>query len=148
MRRVIVYFTLVICFYSLSCKNVQKQNGAISISNVEMHLSAYGVESDDFPSIDAYIDLAHNSSSCKKWYYNPAYKASSYTLSNEEMKKILGLLKNSDLGNLKKEYRVRKTDQPTSTIIIFAAHKTFVIKDYGLEGDHPLPELYSIVYKL
>lgn len=146
MLRVIVCFTLTICFYNRLCGHVQKQNR--SISKVEMHLSAYGVESDNFPSIDALIDFVHDSSHCKKWYYNPALKTSVYVLSNEEMKKILRLLKTSDIQRLKKEYRVGKTDQPTSTITIYTEREKFVIKDYGLEGEYPLQELYKLVYKL
>jgi len=148
MSRLIVVFILSICVYNFSCKNVQKQNLKNSISKIEMYLSAYGVESDDFPSIDVYIDFANHSSNCKKWYFDPARKGSNYTLSNQEMKKIPSILKVSDLEKLKKEYTNRKSDQPTSTITIYTEHGNFVIKDYGLVGDHPLPELYSIVYKL
>jgi hypothetical protein len=86
MHRVIIIFTFVFSFCNLSCY-VQKQNPTNSISKIEMHLNAFGVESDDFPSIDVYIDFVHDSSICTKWYYNPAHKPSTYSLSNEEMKK-------------------------------------------------------------
>lgn len=117
------------------------------VSKIEMNLSAFGVESDDFPSINAYIDFEHDSSNCLKSYYNPYYKPSSYKLSAEEIKKVLVLLQTVDLIRLKKEYRVNKTDQPTSTTAIYSDDKVFVIKDYGLEGGYPLQELYRIVYK-
>lgn len=112
-----------------------------------MHLSAFGVESDDFPSIETYVDFINDSSNCTKTYYNPAFKGSTYKLSHEEIKKVLELLQNSDLSKLKKEYSVSKTDQPTSTLIIYTDKQIYKIKDYGLEGDTPLTDLYKIVYK-
>ena len=41
-----------------------------TITRVEMNLSAFGVESDAFPSIDVLIDFTNDSSICKKSYYN------------------------------------------------------------------------------
>ena len=113
-----------------------------------MHLSAFGVESDNFPSIEAYIDFKLDSSNCEKSYYNPALKNSNYKLSSFEVKKVLDLLQNVDLSKLKNEYSVNKSDQPTSTIIIYTQKQSFKIKDNGLEGDYPLRDLYKIVYKL
>jgi hypothetical protein len=119
----------------------------IFILKIEMHLSAFGVESDNFPSIDAYVDFTNDSSKCTKSYYNPAFKVSIYKLTHEEIKKILELLQNSDLSKLKEEYSVNKTDQPASTLIIYTDKRNYTIKDYGLEGESPLPDLYKIVYK-
>ena len=48
---------------------------------------------------------------------------------------------------LKKEYKVTMPDQPSSTTVIYTTKQKFVIKDYGLEGEYPLQELYKIVYK-
>jgi hypothetical protein len=112
-----------------------------------MSLSAFGVESDNFPSIAAYIDFTNDSSECRKTYYNPALKPLTYKLSNTEIKQLFKLLNAADLEKLKPEYRVSKTDQPTSTTTIYTGRKTFVVKDYGLEGEYPLQELYKIVYK-
>jgi hypothetical protein len=112
-----------------------------------MNLSAFGVESDNFPSIDAYIDFVHDSSNCKKSYYNPAFKSSAYYLSHNEINRVLELLQKSNLEKLKEEYKVEKSDQPTSTTIIYTNTRKFTIKDYGLEGEYPLQELYKIVYK-
>jgi hypothetical protein len=125
-----------------------RQKSTDTITRVEMNLSAFGVESDDFPSIDVLIDFTNDSSICKKSYYNPAFKPSTYKLSNSELKNVLQLLQASDLGKLKTDYKVARTDQPTSTTKIYTTQKTYVIKDYGLEGDYPLKELYRIVYKL
>jgi hypothetical protein len=113
-----------------------------------MNLSAFGVESDNFPSIAAYIDFVNDSSNCQKTYYNPAFKPSTYKLSTTEIEKVLQLLKASDLGKLKTEYSVSKTDQPTSTTTIYAGQRKFTVKDYGLEGEQPLKQLYKLVYKL
>ncbi len=118
-----------------------------SVVKVEMDLSAFGVESDNFPSIKAVIDFTHDTSSCDKSFYNPAFKGSTYYLTKTEMTAIKKLLKISDIEKLKPEYKVNMTDQPTSTTKIFTTKKTFVFTDYGLEGDSPLKELYKIVYR-
>jgi hypothetical protein len=112
-----------------------------------MQLSAVGVESDHFPSIDVFIDFSADSSYCRKWYYDPKYKDSVYRLSKAEMLIIASLIEKSDLSKLKKEYAVGKTDQPTSKTTIHFSNKTLFFNDYGLEADYPLPELYKIVYK-
>jgi hypothetical protein len=112
-----------------------------------MHLSAFGVESNNLPSIDVFIDFSADSSYCKKWYYDPKYKDSVYSLSKAEMLIIASLLEKSDLSKLKKEYSVSKTDQPTSKTTIYFNNNTLHFNDYGLEADYPLPQLYKIVYK-
>lgn len=118
-----------------------------SIVKVEMNLSAFGVESDEFPSVYAEIDFAHDTSNCEKSFYNPAFKGSTYSLTKNEMIAIKKLLENSNLEILKTEYTCNMSDQPTSTTKIFTTKKTFVFKDYGLLGDYPLKELYRIVYR-
>jgi hypothetical protein len=128
-----------------SQSNLSKTNVDDSIIRVDMHLSAFGVESDDFPSIDCYIDFKNDSSRCFKSYYNPAHKPSTYRLSQIEMKKVLRLLQ--DVKKLKTNYAVSLPDQPTSTITIYLGQQTITIKDYGLNGEYPLQELYKIVYK-
>lgn len=117
-----------------------------TVVKIEMDLSAFGVESDDFPSIKAVIDFAHDTSRCYKSFYNPVYKGSTYSLTKSEMMSIKKLLKISDLENLKPEYKVSRTDQPTSITKILTTKKTFVFTDYGLEGASPLKELYRLVY--
>jgi hypothetical protein len=146
MKRQILSISILLLSFCTppSESNVQK----ISISKIEMHLSAFGVESDDFASIEAYVDFTNDSSSCTKSYYNPAFTGSIYKLSHDEIGKVLELLQNSDFSKLKKEYSASKTDQPTSTLIIYMDKRNYTIRDYGLEGDYPLPDLYKIVYKL
>ncbi|MGX7666715.1 DUF6438 domain-containing protein [Flavobacterium pedocola] len=117
------------------------------IEKIEMNLSAFGVESDSFPSIEADIDFTKGTSVCVKSYYNPEYKGSTYSLSKTEMTKIIHLLKISDVQKLKPEYNVTMPDQPSSRAVIYTTHAKYEINDYGLEGDYPLKELYRIVYK-
>lgn len=112
-----------------------------------MELSAFGVESDEFPSISVVIDFTNNTSRCEKSFYNPAFKNSTYSLSKSEMVAIKKLLSIFALDKLKTEYSCDMSDQPNSVTKIFTTKKTFVIKDYGLKGEDPLKELYSIVYK-
>src|ERR1043166_8131599 len=73
---------------------------ADSIVRIEMNLSAFGVESDDFPSINVLIDFTHDTSSCVKYFYNPAYKGSTYSLTKNEIIEVKKLLKISDLEKL------------------------------------------------
>jgi hypothetical protein len=144
-----VFISLFTVLLLSFCKTSQEgRSKKISILKIEMHLSAYGVESDNFPSIEAFVDFTKGSSNCVKSYYNPAFKGSSYKLSNDEINKVLLLLQSSDLYKLKKEYKVNKTDQPTSTLTIYTNQQIFTIKDYGLEGDYPLQNLYKTIYKL
>ena len=151
MKRVLALFLLASLNFSF-CSSSQgsstkRQLLTDSITKVEMILSAYGVESDHFPSIYVYLDFEKDSSHCEKSYFNPAIKGSTYTLSTVEMKKVLELLQGSDLNKLKPEYSVTKSDQPTSTTTIYGRQRNYVIKDYGLAGEHPLQELYKVVYR-
>ncbi len=149
-RQIYILTCIIVGLYSCSngqTKTTSNDNPTDSIVKIEMNLSAFGVESDDFPSIDAMIDFSKDTSICVKSFYNPANKGSTYSLTKNEMNSILKLMKIADLEKLKKEYKVGKTDQPSSKTKIYTTKKTFVIDDYGLEGDYPLQELYKIVYK-
>ena len=150
MKKIIFYISIVFTF--ISCINNQSDATHVKIfttpiSKIKMTLSAFGVESDNFPSIDVYIDFEKDSSYCHKSFYNPAYKDSIYILTPAELKNILDLLKNVDLQKIKKDYKEEKTDQPSSTTIIYTAQGKFTINDYGLIADAPLSQLYKIVYK-
>ncbi|MFI5148918.1 MAG: hypothetical protein ACHQRM_04240 [Bacteroidia bacterium] len=112
-----------------------------------MKLSAFGVEADDFPSIDVYMDFEKDSSHCRKWYFNPAYKESTYSLTKPEMATLRHFLENADLNNLIHVRTLRASDQPTSTLTVYKRKEVIVIKDYGLDGDYPLKEIYKLVYK-
>jgi hypothetical protein len=139
--------SILSCITATLDKVTSKQPEVNSISKVEMNLSALGVESDGFPSINATIDFVHNYSSCIKTYYDPAFKGSTYHLSKTELAKALSLLQKVNLEKLNKHYHTQRTDQPTSTATIYTNNKTYFIEDYGLIGDYPLQELYEIVYK-
>lgn len=103
-----------------------------SITKVEMHLSAFGVESDAYPSIDVTIDFTHDTSYCSKWFYNPSHKPSTYKLSIDEMRRVLGVLQQLNLKKLKSEYTTNASDQPTSTTTIYTRSGNYMIRDYGL----------------
>jgi hypothetical protein len=145
-------FTCIFLCGLLSCLNsktdsTKQRDETDSILKIEMNLNAFGVESDDFPSIDVLIDFTRDTSVCVKSFYNPANKGSTYSLTKSEMDSILTLLKISDLEKMKTDYTVSKSDQPSSKTKIYTTKKEFVINDYGLEGGFPLPELYKIVYR-
>jgi len=118
-----------------------------SVLKIEMNLSSFGVESEGYPSIHAFINFATDSSYCKKSYYEPKYKDSVYALSKNEIEQIHKLLISTDLEKLKNNYTVKVSDQPKSTTIFYTNTKKIVIEDYGLKGEYPLQELYKIVYK-
>jgi hypothetical protein len=133
------------CCHYRATNAKQKGNPIIKL---EMHLSAFGVESDGFPWVDADIDFIKKQAICHRWYDNPAFKDSTYSLSPLEMDTLYKLLAQIDLTKLKRSYERLATDQPTSTTLVIQPNKdTVTIKDYGLIGDGPLPEMYKIVYK-
>lgn len=141
------YKLLLLIIFCFSIQRCDRGN-VNSISKIEMHLSPLGVESDNFPDITAIIDLKNNVGNCKKFYYDPKYKGSSYSLSKSEINSIKSLLNNSSFKSLKSKYSVTDPDQPTSTMKIYTDKKVFLIEDYGLKGEYPLNELYKMVYKL
>ncbi len=122
-------------------------NKTEKLVKIEMNLSAFGVESDDFPSINAVIDFSKDSIACVKTYYNPSYNDTIYYIHEKEISNILNLLKISDIQKLKPEYKVTMTDQPSSKTTIYTTNTKYVILDYGLKGENLLIELYKIVYK-
>lgn len=119
-----------------------------SIIRIDMNLSAFGVESDSFPSIKVKIDFYKEYSICKKSFTNPSIKGSTYRLTEQQMADILSLLKISDLEILKESYSSNWTDQPSSKTVIHTRLKNYVINDYGLKAPSPLQELYKIVYRI
>ncbi len=150
MRKPIFLLLLLLLNFSSIGFGQSRPIGQIAdpVARIEMNLSAFGVEADNFPSIEVSIDFVSCSSKCTKSYYNPAFKPISYKLTVEEMRRISQLLNNFDLTKLKADYTVSKTDQPTSITIIYVGVRKFVIKDYGLVAPNPLEELYKITYKL
>ena len=117
-----------------------------TIQRIDMFLDAFGVEA-DFPLIKATIDFEKDSIKCYRWYYNPELGDTTYTLTITEQKQILELIYKTKLEDLKPKYIVDIVDQPRSTTTIITTSDKFVFDDYGLEGDYPLQELYTIVYK-
>ena len=143
--------SLIVCVFA--CSNEQKRtiahdNSIDSVTKIEMKLSAFGVESDDYPSIDVMIDFSKDTSICIRSFYNPANKGSTYSLTKSEMAAVSSLLNITDLKSLKEKYTVDKTDEPRSKTTIYTTEGTFIIDDYGLEGEYPLQKLYKIVYRI
>ena len=141
----VALFSLLFQFSFSQTETTQKKN---TIFKIEMNLSAIGVESDDFPSIDAMIDFKLDSNICIKTFFNPAFDNQIYYLTNEQIEAVKSLLENTDLGQFKEEYTVPVSDQPTSTTKIATSDKTYVIRDYGLKGDETLTKLYQLVYRI
>jgi hypothetical protein len=150
MKKLSFLFLLAILF--TNCKS-QEQNQHLnrnsdSIIYIEMHLSAFGVESDTYPSIDAEIDFLSQTSICNRWYYNPETKGDGdYVLSKEEMENLRKIAGSMDLEKAEKAYNTNKTDQPNSTLIIYTQKKRYEFYDYGLVGNAVLQKIYRIVYK-
>ena len=148
------FFTLAAFGQNRSDTNFVKKvaigyfNAKEKILKLEMHLSAFGVESDDAPNIDATIDFATDSGKCHRSYYDPRYKSSTYYLDTTQIHHILSLLQHTNLNKMQTDYTINRSDQPTSTTIIYTNLQTYKIRDYGLQGNAPLQELYKIVYKL
>ena len=147
------YLLLILLFPFCYCSNITTGNikspaEQFQILKLDMFLNAFGVESDGFPTIDATIDFVADSSICNVSYYEPWLKPKYYSFSKNQIDTLRTLLKNSDLTKIKKEYSVAATDQPTSTTTIYTTQDTFRIKDYGLQAEFPMPELYRIVYNL
>lgn len=143
-------FLLLLAAFSFSLGSCQgtKQNPVYgSILKIKISKSAFGVEADDIPSIEVYVDFTTDSSRCERTFYNPAYKGSVYSFSKNKIAAILNVLNNADLEKLKTKYTANKSDQSTSTITIYTTKQTFTITDYGMVGEDPLPELYKLVYK-
>jgi hypothetical protein len=142
---IFISINILLSCHSPDNKGVKKDTS--DILRLEMKLSAFGVESDEVPNIDAYIDFKKDSSHCNKSYYNPKYADTVYCLTKPEIQHLLNLLEGVDLRTLKRQYTDSSSDLPTSTTIIYLATDTIAVVDYGLIGDRPLPDLYKIVYK-
>ena len=153
MQKALISILAIFSFFILdqSCgASTQAQAPVDRVDKIEMKLSAFGVESDGFPNIEAVIDLRKDTSYCRVSYFDPKYKSRVYRLQRTEMDSIRFLISNFDIRQLHADYRVSKTDQPTSTVVLYLGGNSekIEISDYGLEGPSPLPELYRIVYKL
>lgn len=144
----VIPFLLLLHFPLLGQTDSSSFQGKQSVTRIEMHLSAFGVESDDFPTIDAVIDLVADTGHCWVSYYNPAYKDSAYRLSAEDIHNIHDLLNHTNLDSLQPSYTTLKTDQPESTTTFYTEGRKYVIDDYGLVGAYPMRSFYKIVYKL
>jgi hypothetical protein len=149
-RRGAILLAVGICLCAIWACSIEPTKSAEDgekIVKIEMNLDAFGVESDDFPSIKVLIDFVQDTSLCTKSFYNPKYKGSTYVLTANEMDSIVKLLRIPDLEKVKKKYESNRSDQPRSIAHIYTTEREFTIDDYGLDGDYPLGELYRIAYK-
>jgi hypothetical protein len=138
--------TLIYKFESIIEYNPNFNNN--KINKLEMQLSASGIEADHFPNIDATIDFTNDSSSCHKWFSNPAFKSFVYVVPKADIHKILNILKYADLNTIKRrKFDTGKSDQLSSKMKIYSDKKTIVVSDFGLEGSYTLREIYKLVYK-
>jgi hypothetical protein len=128
-------------------KTYSQSREILAVDSMTAYLSAFGVENDSFPSINGKINFRKRTNYFEKSYYNPAIKGSNYRLLTKAMDRVLTLILDSSFRNLKREYKVYATDQPTSTLTIYTNKGTIVIVDYGLEGEYPLKEIYRIIYR-
>jgi hypothetical protein len=138
-----------LCFCStITTKSNRPRSSEHQVLKIEMFLNAFGVETDGFPTINATIDFAEDTSSCHVSYYEPWLKEKQYSLSKQQRDTLRELLITNDLKTFKKDYYKEATDQPTSTTTIYFSRDTLEIKDYGLLAEFPVSEFYRIVYDL
>jgi len=142
-----VILFLLLSIILVDQRSISQSRPKLPVDSMILYLSAFGVESDYFPAISGRINFVTGSNYFQRSFYNPAVKGSEYRLRKRSLDSLLTLFRNADLQKLKQEYRVTKTDQPTSTLIIYTYKGKFIITDYGLEGEFPLQEIYKIVYR-
>jgi hypothetical protein len=137
-----LFFCISLTFVFISCSNntdsvtqkikqTSKQNtpANITITKVEMSLSAIDHGTENYSYIDVYIDFEKDSSYCHKACYNPAYanKAFTYTLNQAQIKSALALLKRVDLQQFEKNYEKEAPNLPTSKTVIYTNQGKFTI---------------------
>ena len=132
---------------SASCSSVSQEKSKPVLLKIEVHLSAYGVESDHIPSIRGIVDFEADSSFFQRSFYNPALKASTYSLSKAERDSLHKMINQADFTKLKLVYKNNTSDQPTSTITFAWKDRQLKIEDYGLKGAPVLEEIYRLIYK-
>jgi hypothetical protein len=148
-----VQITAILCIslflVGQSCKvHPSRLGNSDEVKQVEMRLSAFGVESDGFPNINAFIDLQSDTGYCEVSYYNPKFRNTTYRLTKETIDSVRYFISHANIKRLKRDYSVSNTDEPSSTIDFHFFDSDIQISDYGLEGPSPLKDLYRLVYKL
>ena len=142
----------VLCMLFLNCNrcDAQKLHSFDTAFTLQMDLSAFGVESDDFPNINAFIDfLADTGFAFRSYFDYKKHPSTTFHFSKSEIQEIRDLLQKEDLSKLHEEYSFDEcTDLPKSVTIINSSSQTYTVNDYGLIGDPPLQGLYDAVYRL
>lgn len=148
LPKFILSCSLVLLVFNCKMKAIKQVNSE-DVSRIEMRLSAFGVESDGFPSINAKMDLKNDTSYCEVSYYDPKFSGVIYRLSKADLDSVRYLVTHTDLRSLKKEYRGSAPDQPASTTIFYIGDDSIKVLDYDrTERVLLLDELYRLVYKL
>lgn len=138
----------MLLYAKLGTSQTVLQNNSKTVNKIEMDLSAFGVESDGFPNIFAVIDFQNDTSYCNVSYYDPKFHDTTYRLTKPIIDSIRKLVTDFDLKKLKKDYTANWTDAPTSTTTFYFNNEQIKIRDYGLQGEQPLKELYRLIYML
>jgi hypothetical protein len=145
-------------YTKLSCDTlIVKQNLFLNFINTPKHYDIEQIEINkdgmcegNCPKINITINPKTFENKCNKqmnWDNQP--KNSSGQLTQEETKKILFLLDNSNFINLKNSYNVNCSDQPTTTLTItYDGGQIKTIQDYGSSGNFTLAEIYNIAYNI
>jgi hypothetical protein len=140
-------FSLTLAVYSLAQTTQGDKVDQRLVTRLEVELSAYGVESENYPSIKVVVDFLMDTSLCIKSYYNPSINGSFYRLSRADIRTIKRLLEDPEFKDLKHNYANKKTDQPVATTTVYKGQDKFVISDYGLEGTNLLKDLYGVIFR-
>lgn len=146
MAKLSILLCLFICMQTVMAQTNAVKNNT-NINKVQIFLSAFGVESDGFPNIDAIIDLQNDTNICRASYYDPHFHDTTYRLSSSDMLAIKNILDSCDIKQLQTNYKIDFSDAPTATSVFFLNNEEIKISDYGLRGDCPLTKLYDIIFK-
>jgi hypothetical protein len=143
----LLFVLLALTVSSLAQTTREEKADQRLVTRLEVELSAYGVESDNYPSIKVVVDFLMDTSLCIRSYYNPSINGSVYRLSLADIRTIKRLLEDPEFKDLKRNYANKKTDQPVATTTVYKGQDKFVISDYGLEGTSLLKDLYGLIFR-
>ncbi|MBK9579491.1 MAG: hypothetical protein IPO40_20670 [Fibrobacteres bacterium] len=150
MKNLAKFLPLLIALWSCdsSTPNRKETLGDLdSILSIKCHLSAFAMESDDFPNISGDVDFVSNVNSFEKSFYDPKRKGSKYSLSQNELKELYAAVKKLKVTSHSMKYKCEATDAPSSNLLIRTQNSTYEIDDYCLQGSETLKTIYGIVYR-
>lgn len=115
------------------------------IKSIEISISAFGVESDYFPSVFCSINYEKNESVFTESYYNPALKGKKTTMTISEMNVIKKIISYCDLNSLNVWDKTTISDQATGIIKVNYNDTFFQVEDYGLDGSLTAQTLFILL---